>query len=212
MKVDVMDNHLSEDQLRAHLNRMKPSGRTAFAAACAQRLLPCYLAYCRKRHLEEDRKQKFVAALGCAWNKALEIQDKACANLSPSELIDDIPPEDDAWDAGEPYSVDAAVAVIHALSSAPDGDIEPAIWAARAVRDALFSFLASTIYEPKEAGNTDEVQKHQLMKCELMRQREDIDALSCASGDWQETVRRIRERATVDAEFVFSGLINERSS
>src|SRR5262245_55148515 len=125
-----------EAALVCHLGRLGNDSRVAFAAACAERLLPAYNEFCRRAG--RGSRDALAGILEKVWlhllgNKMSTAQIRAELDRSMSF----IPGEDDEpWVDEQPYADDAASAVAYALRALETGEPREAAWAARRAYDA----------------------------------------------------------------------------
>jgi uncharacterized protein YjaG (DUF416 family) len=186
-----------EADLVRRLGRLTKAHRVAFAAACAERLLPSFDAFWRRGH---EGAAPLRGILDRVWADAsgepslgadLQAQLDACMALIPDQ-------DDDTWDAGHPYADDAASAVAYALRTIKSGEAQEAAWAARRAYEAVDHFVMHRLgIEDEEA-----IMRHPMMQAELTRQRRDLDDLT-AGGDSPDLVRTLRARAAADSAAMF---------
>jgi hypothetical protein len=189
----------SYDQaLAAELRDLPKPASAAFAAACAERLLPAYLGYVRSSGRGDVGVVR--AGLDLAWEVAraggigpsdpdlserIEAAVRGC-----SELISD-EPEAIGWQA------DAAVAaVVYALQAAADSGPGAAAYAARQVTDALDDHLLRSEIDATDPEADRKVWEHPLVEAEVGRRAEDLAELRQAD-DWRRAVDSIRSRAVL---------------
>ena len=183
------------NQLVRELDRLPRDLRTAFAAACAQRLLPGYLPYARRKRLDPDLLANLLAQV---WNSiehassspALEQDLELCMSLHPNEHYDLF---------GDQYAAEDAVAsVAHAIASlTPERSREAALAADRAFNAAFYFVEAQLMTEGPQPSLEQELQ-HPIVQKELQRQRRDLDELNAAIGsqsDAPSVIAKIRQRA-----------------
>ena len=193
-----------EKQLVADLARLPPVLQSAFAAACAQRVAPCYLRYARVAHLE------WVAP----W---LAIQDRLWRDLageprSADERNSDaagaeafLPSEDEPQAPETYYAEDAAAALAYAARSRKTADPQEAAWAARRTLEALDSFIIETKEIQVGTREAEErIASNPLMQAELERQHRDLEeVLALGQGNASALVEKLRQRAQAESTVFF---------
>jgi len=190
-----------EAELARKLNGLAPRSRVAFAAACAERLLPAYEAFTELAGRGDARALGDMLAR--IWKNLLG------QKMGPNELQADIdrcmeliPGEDEEpWFDGQPYADDAASAVAYTLRALQRGDSQESAWAARRAYEALDHHVTHRL------GIDDEVQAagHPAVQAELLRQRRDLHELDAAGEDPADAILRLRDRAREEASDVFRG-------
>jgi hypothetical protein len=191
-----------EPQLIQELERLTPPLRVAFAAACAERLLPAYLAYAGRHEIGNPGTLR--AALDGAWLVALggdltfdpEQEFERCAAL--------VPGDDDCANEGSALAEDAASAVAYVVTSAASGDPHKAVLSARCGYEALDNYLSNELdIDFNRPGAEATVLGHPLVQAEFERQRRDLEELATAGSDAAAVVLRIQARAIEEAREFF---------
>ncbi|WP_284982866.1 DUF416 family protein [Arthrobacter sp. efr-133-TYG-118] len=119
--------------LMLHLEPLDRLAKTAFAAACAERMVPLSNRY--ERRVGDQREQRLAAIVSAAW-QAVSGND-VDATLLETEAVSMIPDEDDdGWTAGRSYAGNAAAAAGYAIRTWRTNDPQHAAWAARQIFDA----------------------------------------------------------------------------
>jgi uncharacterized protein YjaG (DUF416 family) len=194
----------NEQRLTERLMALPSQLRVAFAAACAQRLLPAYQK-CGLRS-RSAAVNEVVAMLERIW------RDLAGDSLSTEELerlaeraMAIIPREDaDEWLPGQAAAEDAAAALAYALRCRQNGEAQEAAWAARRVYEALDHFIIERDnVDTNLPGAEARVLSDPLIQAELDRQDRDIDELLAAADEGVSS--RIRARAVTEAKSLFDG-------
>ena len=128
----VYDENLLAKDIR-HLDR---ESRTAFAAACAERLWPLVERYAAAVALPWSEVRILREALDSAWDAA--IYTHSISGLE--EVIDSVeslaPFEDEGWVLESGYAQNGIAAIAYALRSWLSNDPQQAVWAARQVYEA----------------------------------------------------------------------------
>jgi uncharacterized protein YjaG (DUF416 family) len=200
-----------ESSLVQTLDRLPNEYRTAFAAACAQRLLPRYTAfYARLRDKNQEEEQVAEKYLSFLWRELSERRlDHERIEAMIKRLLATLPDEDTTSAANEPYCTDAGAAVVFSLQSHLTGQTKFPIMAARRVYHALDNFVINNLF-PNEQRIMDPdeeiVLAHPLIQRELSRQQADLDMLSSAiqgTDDKTDALSELRKRAEEQSERVF---------
>ena len=186
-----------DQELSADLARLSSQQRAAFAAACAERLYPAYLAFRAASASSDDDPVR--QALDLAWYGAVHGQ--VCGN--PASLVEAsraLIPDADDESSLPPHADDAICAAAYALQCAAGLDDQAAHWAAQRGTDALDSFLLDS----GEAQDDQGVWAHPLVLAELRRRREDLVTL--AGPDLGVAVGVVRDRAVGASLLPLDGL------
>jgi uncharacterized protein YjaG (DUF416 family) len=151
--------------------------RVAFAALCAERLLPAYVKFSKKTGRGDAAE--LAAILDWLWKgiegtkippEELQARLDACMSL--------IPDEDEHWVTEPAYAEDAASAAAYALRAALSGESQEAAWAARCAYNALYYLVDNrSEIDPNKYGAQERVIADPLIQKELARQRQDLDRL-----------------------------------
>ena len=197
----------NEADMVRKLGSIKTRLRTAFAAACAERLAPAYDKFFKvsgrgdARKLGQLRERLWGNIEGRILNAPISEEEvDACMDLIPSQ--DDAP-----WVPEQAYAEDAAAALAYALRCWRTDDPQEAAWAARRAFEAVDQFVIRreriNLNDPNQAGR---VASHQIVQAELARQKRDLDELTQVSAEGMlDLIIRIRDRAQREAPHVFSG-------
>jgi hypothetical protein len=116
-----------------------------------------------------------------------------------------IPGEDQySWVVERSYAVDAAAAVVYALSCRKSGDVQEAVWAAQTAYSALDRFVIE-VFDLPVIDKSDEprVLSHYLIQAEFSRQQRDLREVE-AETDFVGLAERLRTRAKAESATVFS--------
>lgn len=197
--------HFNEMNLVNELAALPARLRVAFAAACAERLLPAYARFSTKTGRGDPAK--LGAIIDRVWHdiggdkmKADEVSAsiELCMTLIPQE-------SDGLWVPEQAAAEDAGAAVAYALRCRQRDDAQEAMWAARRAYEALDDFVTTQErIDTNQPGGEERVISHALVQDELARQRRDLDELLCASdADIVSVADRLKRRARADAQTVF---------
>lgn len=191
-----------EPHLVQEIAMLAPPLRAAFAAACAERLLPAYISY-SGRH-ETGSPETLRAALDGAWDVAhgrrlafdpVEVFER-CAAL--------VPGDDEYTNEGSECADDAAASVACAVDAAGSGDARKAAFSARRCYEALDTYLASELnIDFNYPGAEARVLGHPLVQAEFARQCRDLEDLAAAGADAAAVVLRVQARAVEEARNFF---------
>jgi uncharacterized protein YjaG (DUF416 family) len=209
LRKSVQTLSFEEAELAKAIQHLSPQARSAFAAACAQRLLPCYSRFSKRTGRGDPTK--LAAALGRLWDDLsgspmsdaeIEAEIKTCMALIPQE-------DDGPWVMEQAAAEDAASALAYALRCRENGLASEAAWAARRAYEAVTYFC-----EHLEDNNTGKVRMldysqrrsecarhlaNPLVQAELARQQRDLDELLRDAITVPQLRKRSREEA---AEFL----------
>jgi hypothetical protein len=120
--------------LMLRLEPLDRTAKTAFAAACAQRLVPLSDRYALQVG-DSSRLVRLGIIVSATWEAASGRDVEAIRLSEEAELM--VPDEDDeGWTAGRAYASNAAAAAAYALRTWLTNDPQEAAWAARQLLDA----------------------------------------------------------------------------
>lgn len=91
-----------EKLLKLRLEPLDRSAKTAFAAVCAQRLMPLYDRYARQVG-DSSLQQRLAVIVSAAWAAASARDVEASRLEADTESM--VPDEDEGWTAGRAYAV-----------------------------------------------------------------------------------------------------------
>lgn len=198
-----------ESGLREALEDLRAVYRFAFAAACAQRLWPCFETFCRWKCRADDRLV-VEHSLDALWESlTTTAPDRLRLNAMAEQLHELIPNEDDAAEAHSPYAEDAAAAIFYAIRARLDDDIQPIIWSARRVYEALDNFVIRSGFVKAGLPSKSIGLAHPLIQRELQRQQEDLRLLKDAvinAPNAMTLLHAFRQRAIEQSETVFAAI------
>lgn len=191
----------NDSEVIGKLNELMPQARIAFAAACAQRLLPAYVSFSRQAKrgdpdaLAEILNRVWLDLLGA---RRMEASERNAAVDRSTELI---PGEDEEpYVEEQPYGDDAAAAVSFAVRAMECADAQEAEWAARRAYDTLDHYVTHRLGVDDE----DMIVAHPLIQAEFARQERDLLELRSFCPTNSEVILRLRERAKLEAARFFS--------
>lgn len=182
-----------EELLKLRLEPLSRTAKTAFAAACAQRLMPLYDRYARQVG-DSSLQQRLAVIVSAAWAAASGRDVDASRLEGDAESM--VPDEDnEGWTAGRAYAGNAAAAAAYALRAWLTDDPQEAVWAARQLFDA--AELAYFQVNPGGSFVTKEEDRASLaspvVQAAISAIQRDLDAIEKATP-WVD----IRERAETD--------------
>ena len=186
-----------ETELEGRIEQLPITSRTAFAAACAERMAPSYEAYSQRTGTGDPAVYREL--LGHLWI------DLAGQRMSDSEIDKNIkrseelfPLEDDPWVPEYPAADDATAALVYSLQSRRNGSSKEAAWAARRAYEALDDYVITREnLDISSPGAELQILNHPLVQAELARQARDLDEL----GEGRITVEQLRDRSKAEASF-----------
>ncbi|MEV7606079.1 DUF416 family protein [Paenarthrobacter sp. NPDC089322] len=133
--------------LMLRLEPLDRSAKTAFAAACAQRLVPLSDRYALQVG-DSSRLARLGVIVSATWEAASGRDVEASRLSEEAELM--VPDEDDeGWRAGRAYASNAATAASYALRTWLTNDPQEAAWAARQLFD-----VADLVYFQANPGGS----------------------------------------------------------
>ncbi|MDQ0077888.1 DUF416 family protein [Arthrobacter oryzae] len=180
-----------ENALLARLEPLDRWAKTAFAAACAQRLFPHYERYARSADTLAHA-QILADILSTAW----DVASGRVVIVQPlqSEAESMVPSEDgdNALESG--YAENAAVAVAYAIRTWLSDDPQEAVWAARQVFDvADYAFwLANPNADVNDRSSNNAVMKSDIVQEALSAIDRYLDAVASAPPSWLDLRKRSR--------------------
>jgi hypothetical protein len=193
------------DDLSKKLASLPRRLRTAFAAACTQRLMPGYTRFASGNF--KPNPQQAMKILDELWN------DIENGSSDPGKLKRDfeicetlIPGDDVSYFDGFEYVEDAMVSLAYAIKSELEGGAEEAMWAAERGESSLFRFVEGLVGDVESRADMARIYSHPLMQTELRRREADLADLQSAAnnpGNGPAIIARIRRRAEADSEFFF---------
>lgn len=108
--------------------------RTAFAAACAERLWPLVERYASAASLPMEDRRALRTSLDAAWGVASGIDADVESAREVAEAL--VPFEDDDWVLESGYAQNGIAAIAYAVRAWLSDDPQEAVWAARQVYEA----------------------------------------------------------------------------
>lgn len=184
------------DRLRA----MEARGRSAFAAACAQRLLPSYRAFSGQSGA--GNPSMLTESLSMLWDRlrggAIE-KDDLIARIEVCEQI--VPEEDEQWSELTAYAQNAAAAVAYALRCEANGEPQEAAWAARQAYEAVDFYVVHKNGVDVNAPDAElKILSHPVVQAELGRQDRDLrEGEHLAAAELLRYAELLRERSEREA-------------
>lgn len=172
-------------------------GWVAFAATCAERLLPLYTCYAKQKVSGADN---YLAALDYVWGCLGVMRfDPQDAQRLLAECEKTLPDEDGAWKAGCPYADDAAASILYCLRLMLSGDQQEAVWAATRAYEVADNFVVAHAGHGIDSPEDElEILRHPVIQNELARQLRDLHELQLVGVDLpslQGVCVQLRQRA-----------------
>jgi uncharacterized protein YjaG (DUF416 family) len=148
----------------------------AFAACCAERLLPNYNYFCREERWGDPRMLQ--EALEWVWTG---LEDGDFSNIKLASYLEDfdtlLPDTEDFKSSFVSSALDAGTSVHAALLCMKDGDVQHSIDAATVARDTVYLFLGSDEIGEDTVSERIKIESHQLMIREVMQQKMNLEML-----------------------------------
>jgi uncharacterized protein YjaG (DUF416 family) len=194
-----------EKKLVRELDQLPIWLRVAFATACAERLLPQFVAYGHQARISGEELAQILEAV---WASA-EAGEVRVPNLKETieRWLKLLPSEDEAAEAGVPFAMDAGAAAVYALRALSEGSSQEAAWAARRAYDAVDRFAQDSLDIDLERQDAEQqLLSFPAVQRELARQRRALDALrDIAQGrhDRLDGLRQLRRQSREDSSSVF---------
>jgi hypothetical protein len=187
--------NFDEKQLILRLEPLERSAKTAFAAACAERLVPLSDRYAQRLG-DSSRQQRLAVIVSAAWQAASGREINSSRFEAEAESM--VPDEDDeGWTAGRTYAGNAAAAAAYALRAWGTNDPQEAVWAARQLFDA--ADLAYSQLNPGSGFMTEAEQKAALespiLQSAISAIQRDLAAIENA---WPSS--ELRQRAAMEGK------------
>lgn len=175
-----------EAKLISRLERGEAACRTAFAAACATRLLNACPAV----------NEEVCAALEQAWQSLNHSVNSARLEEMSQELVALFATGGSlSSDVGTIWE-DAVSSVAYALRSAVSGKSQEAAWAARRAYEALDQYVIDQEdIDVNLPGQEAAILANPLIQLELQRQERDLDDLMGSTGDTDSAIDLVKQRA-----------------
>jgi uncharacterized protein YjaG (DUF416 family) len=191
-----------EQWLVRQLRQLPPELCVAFAAACAERLLPAYFSFAKQTGRGDPRR--LAAILERLWAdlqgnpmsaEELKASLDTCMSLIPQE-------DEEPWVEEQAYAEDAVVSLAYALRARQSGESQEAAWAARVAYETVDHYVINRVgIDTNQPSGEERVLSHGIVQAELARQRRDVEELLNAVGDanTKAVVSAFHARARADA-------------
>jgi uncharacterized protein YjaG (DUF416 family) len=194
------------DSLAKELSSLPKRLRAAFAAACAQRLMPSYV---RSASENSTANPRLVARiLGDLWKDLENDSHRPDEIKKEVEICESLIPDyDHKYFEGMEYAEDAVMSLAYALDARLTGESKKAALAAEHVNDAVDTHVLRLLgIEVIRPGDDVILKAHPLIQAEYRRQRVDlVDLRSAANNPRSERaiITQIKRRAESDAAYLF---------
>jgi uncharacterized protein YjaG (DUF416 family) len=180
--------------LRTRLERLAASHRTAFAACCAERMIPSYAAF--QRLSSWGDVSTLSTAIQAVWAMLVAgLQDTPEVTVLKERCERVTPHMDDFGD--KPFAsaaLDACVGVLAALECLETGSVDAALEAAVAARDSVDMYIQILErLKPDEPDLEHRIAEHALYVREMKLQGRTLNFLEQVSSFDFATIRRLRE-------------------
>jgi hypothetical protein len=195
-----------DSELPKKLDLLPRELRSAFAAACAQRLLPHYRDFAVRTsgglvktrttndpgRLEQILTDFWAALEGEVDRTALRKWYDMCEALIPNDY-------EQGMDGAGPAE-HAIFATMSAISAQISGNSQEAVWASEQACEAIYHHISARLYDPGDdhSAFVDKVDSDPLMQAECSRQQRDLADLRAVSEqgwDHRVIISAIRRRA-----------------
>jgi len=202
------------------LGQFQESKRVAFAAACAGRALPVYIAHVErvdKDHRAGMELEQVTLALEFVWTNLTNRKQSAGEAQGYIRILEQIIIEKEEcsspWAPFDSEALYASYSIIYSLQTYLNGNLEDAVAAARSnynilgyyffetersavdMRDGDFRSIESVRARQRE--DLLQLKTHPLMQAELGRQQQDVMRLAAVDAPASDTfVRSFREAST----------------
>lgn len=189
-----------ESMLVKRLSSLDRESKTAFAAACAQRLLPLFERYAQTAGRRDD-PDRLSAVVSAAWRAAAGLGDEAEARRLQAAAEAMVPSDDgDDWCLELGYGQNAAAAAAYAIRTWLTDDPQEAAWAARQVYELADCAVlqGSPALDLNTADADSQVLAAAPVQEALAALEQSISTVEARPSDWQE-LRAAAERDVSNA-------------
>lgn len=196
----------NESELVLNLERLPVPLRVAFAAACAERLMPAYRLFeTQAGRIEPNALENFLERV---WEDPSRTENTAELEHQIEAMMVLIPQEDGyekPWTQEVTNAQNAGMAVVYALRAKLTGEAQEAAWAAQVAYEAIDNFVINRErIDMNKPGAEVRVLSHPLVQAELDRQERDIrELLTAINKDIVNVVKQLRDRAIAEAAIFF---------
>lgn len=180
-----------EDAIRSRLAGLPRAAKTAFAAACAQRLLPAFDRYAAAVGLDSPDVLSIVVT--ATWNAIQTGEGDLHTLQEQAEAL--VPHDDGDWFHEMGFGQNGAAAVAYAVRTWLTDDPQEAVWAARQVYEAAdyASLAAAPGLDLNAPDAADTLRSSPMVQAALAGIEADLLEVE-RSSDWES----LRVRATVE--------------
>lgn len=184
-----------EREILSRLSALDRSAKTAFAASCAQRLLPLFERYARSVGAPE-LAPRLAAIVDAAWDVASGAEADVAARQAEAEGM--VPTDEDGWTLEAGYAQNAAAAAAYAIRTWLTDNPQEAAWAARQVYElADYAVLQGRPALDLNAPESEaQVMESKTVQNALIALDRALAVVESAPSTWQE----FRADATADSE------------
>lgn len=173
----------SESGIRRSLRALPSSHRAAFAAACAERLLPAIGGTVTPTQYRLARR-----ALNLVWGVALG---KRTSRLEAhAESLLQLLPAEESAEIESALADDAIAVLVYAINTAVGGSVSDSEFASRRTYDSIDFFVGEALDVAPERRLA-----HPLVQAELDRQRADLNFASAHPRSELDALRKHARRA-----------------
>lgn len=184
------------------LSGVPPPGRSLFAVACAERLVPAYEQFAERTG--EGDPQMVRTAVAHLWAR-LGGQRSADLETEREAMEALVPREDESWVIEAGLAENATACVAYAIDCLLTGKPQDAAWAARQVYEAVDLLIRTRDdVDFNVEGSEERVLADPLIQAELSFQRREIETVRDVTDDQVAVlVSQFRERARADGATLF---------
>jgi hypothetical protein len=175
--------HDDERALLRRLSRLDRCGRTAFAAACAERLLPLFASYTRSEGRPVD-SSRLAEVLAASWAAAAGQGD---VSRDAADLAESLVPSDESgWTDQTAFAQNAAAAVAYAARTWRADSAQDATWAARQVYEMADYAVGRDAppVAPDQAGVESAILRSDLVQRAFAEIAGALDAVEGSPSTW----------------------------
>lgn len=186
-----------ENALVKRLERLDRSAKTAFAAACAQRLVPLFERYSRVI-AEPTQGLRLTDILSTVWDAASgRVVDDLRQMENEAESL--VPSEEQEWVLEAGYAESAAAAVAYAARAFLKNDAQESAWAARQLYDVgdYAYWQANPMADFNDRGPEADVLKSNFVQAALTALDHDLQVAESSPSSWLELRHRSEQEGRI---------------
>ena len=184
-------DEISEGELRDRLSRLGRIERTAFAAACAERLWALFVRYAEVTG--QGDVHSLAEVLDETWRAI--VRDEVDLEQAQNVAEQMVPSDDGAWVYETGYGQNAAACAAYAVRTWLSNDPQEAVWAARQAYEAA-DYVAQRLHADLDLSGTDSegaLLESQIVQTALTGMLDDLSAAESMADSWERVRLRARE-------------------